>query len=369
VSPAQENRALTGLRGVAALLVCVHHLVLDLGGWPPPPATLAIETPLRALALRGYLMVDLFFVLSGFVMALAYEGWFAGRPDIETYARFLWRRFARLWPLHAFLVLLLLGAQVLDGHVLVWWRMVVANLAMVQAWDLSETLNIPSWSLSTEWGAYVLFPALAWLALRGPPARTLAAAALAMMALVVAARLGTAHPAGRRGPLDLYDNYSLLPVARCLAGFTLGLVARRAMHLRGLALRLAHPGWAAGAAALFLLGLAFGLPDWLAYPFLVLLVAALWAGGAGLSRVLAHSVPHHLGEWSYALYLVHVPLIQLWLAVGWPGPPLPAGVALLAAALAAAAALHRFLEVPARRALRGLEPNRTPFAAGQPLRG
>lgn len=355
MNPAQENRALTGLRGCAALLVCVHHLVLNLGGWPPPD-----RAPLRALALRGYLMVDLFFVLSGFVMALAYEGWFAGRFDLETYARFLWRRFARLWPLHALLVLLLLGAQVaLYGHVLVWWHMVAANLAMIQGWGLSETLNIPSWSLSTEWGAYVLFPALAWLALRGPPARTAAAAMLAMLALVVAASLGAAHPAGRRGPLDLYDNYSLLPVARCLAGFTLGLVARRAMHLRWLARRLAHPAWAAGTAALFLLGLAFGLPDWLAYPLLVLLVAALWAGSEGLSRVLAQPVPHRLGAWSYALYLVHVPLIQLWLGAGRPGPVPLAGVALLAAALASAAFLHRFFEVPARRALRRLERGRT----------
>ena len=79
-----ENRALTGLRGCAALLVCVHHLVLHIGA-PPSPA--------QAFALRGYLMVDLFFVLSGFVMALAYEGWFAGPTDPATYVRFLWRRF------------------------------------------------------------------------------------------------------------------------------------------------------------------------------------------------------------------------------------------------------------------------------------
>ncbi|MBV9749376.1 MAG: acyltransferase [Acetobacteraceae bacterium] len=359
MTSAQENRALTGLRGFAALLVCAHHLVLNLGGWPPPS-----ETPLRALALRGYLMVDLFFVLSGFVMALAYEDWFAGKFDVETYARFLWRRFARLWPLHAFLVAILLAVQVLDGHILAWWRMVVANLAMVQAWGLSETLNIPSWSLSTEWAAYMLFPALAWLALRGPPTRTIGAAGLAMTALLLAASLGAANPLGRRGPLDLYDNYSLLPLARCLAGFTLGLVARRAMRLRWLARWLAHPGWAAAAAALLLAGLAFGLADWLAYPLLVLLVAALWAGNAGLSRALAHPVPHKVGAWSYALYLVHVPLIHFWIVAGRPGPVLPAGAALLAASVAAAAVLHRIVEVPARRALRGLGRGKAKVAAG-----
>lgn len=351
----QENRALTGLRGAAALLVCIHHLVLHIGA-PPSFA--------RAFALRGYLMVDLFFVLSGFVMALAYEGWFAGGIDVESYARFLWRRFARLWPLHAFLVTVLLAAQAANGHVWVWWRMAVANFAMIQAWGLSMTLNVPSWSLSAEWGAYILFPLLSWLALRGRPARTAATAVLAVATLVLAAHLGAFQPWERRGPLDLYDNYSLLPFARCLAGFTLGLAARRAMHSAALVRRLAHPGWALGAAVPLAAGFALGMPDWLAYPLLVLLVAALWAGSAGLSRVLAQPWPHRLGIWSYALYLVHVPLIEFWEARGRPGPPFAAGVCLLVLSVAAAMILHYLVEAPARRALRRMEPGRAAIAAG-----
>ena len=357
--PESENRALTGLRGVAALLVCVHHLVLHIGA-PPSPA--------RAFALRGYLMVDLFFVLSGFVMALAYENWFAGRFRPELYVRFLWRRFARLWPLHAFLVVAMLAAQWLGGHPWVWWRMVVLNLAMMQAWGLSKTLNVPSWSLSAECAAYALFPLLSWLALRGRPARAALAALVAVAALVVAAHLGTFRPAGRRGPLDLYDNYSVLPLARCVAGFTLGLLARRAMRTAWLRRALARPGWAVGAAAILVPGFALGLPDWLAYPVLILLVAALWAGGAGLSRILARPGPHWLGAGSYALYLVHMPLIQLWEEAGRPAPPFAAGAALLAASLGAAAVLHRLVEVPARRGLRALEPARAP-AAAKPVRG
>ena len=361
-----EDRALTGLRGVAAVLVCIHHLVLHVGAGASP-------SPARAFALRGYLMVDLFFVLSGFVMALAYEGWFAGRFSVETYALFLWRRFARLWPLHAFLVVLLLAVRAISGEGLIWWRMVVANLAMVQAWGVSQTLNVPSWSLSTECAAYALFPVLSWLALRGRPGRAAVTATAAVAALAAAAHLGASQPLsqpiGRRGPLDLYDNYSVLPLARCLAGFTLGLVARRVMRAEWLQRTLARPGWAVLAAALLVPGFAFGLPDWLAYPLLVLLVAALWAGCRGLSGLLARPVPHAAGVWSYALYLVHMPLIQLWEAAGRPAPPMAAGSALLAASLAAAALLNRAVEVPARRALRGAERGRAGAAAGQPLRG
>jgi peptidoglycan/LPS O-acetylase OafA/YrhL len=358
VTRADEDRALTGLRGVAAVLVCIHHLVLHLGA-PPSPA--------RAFALRGYLMVDLFFVLSGFVMALAYEGWFAGRFSAGTYGLFLWRRFARLWPLHAVLVVLILAVRVITGEGLIWWHMVVANLAMVQAWGVSQTLNVPSWSLSTECAAYALFPILSWLALRGRPARAACTTAAAITALAVAAHLGASQPLGRRGPLDLYDNYSVLPLARCLAGFTLGLLARRAMRAERLRRTLARPGWAVLAAALLVPGLALGMPDWLAYPLLILLVTALWAGQHGLSSLLARPAPHAAGVWSYALYLVHMPLIQLWEAVGQPAPPLLAGVALLAASLATAALLNRAIEVPARRALRDMERGRAPAATGEPL--
>lgn len=357
--PEQENKALTGLRGVAALMVCVHHVVKYLG---PPPS------PAQALALRCYLMVDMFFVLSGFVMALAYEGWFAGGFRVETYARFLWRRFARLWPLHAFILVALLVEPALAGRLWAQWRVAAVNLAMVQGWGVSRTLNGPSWSLSAEWCAYAAFPVLSGLVLRGGRARAVAAAVAAAALLILAAHLGRTELGGlyrfvRRGPLDLYDNYSLLPVMRCLGGFTLGLVARRVMRSGALAEGLAHPVWAWGAGVLLAGGLAFGMPDWVAYPLLVLLVAALWAGEAGLSRLLARPGPHRLGAWSYALYLVHVPVIEHWAMLGPRVPPLAAGVALIAISLALAGVLHRVVEVPARRALRRVEPAGAAVAA------
>ncbi|MBC7799876.1 MAG: acyltransferase, partial [Gemmatimonadaceae bacterium] len=145
--------ALTGLRGAAAVLVMVHHFTLR---DPASPA------PLQTLFTHGYLAVDLFFVLSGFVMARAYGDWFRGgwRSGAGAYLTFMSRRVARLWPLHTavVLVLLLIGTPT-------WPLMVATNLLMLQAWGFSQALNTPSWSVSTEMAAYALFPLLATVAL------------------------------------------------------------------------------------------------------------------------------------------------------------------------------------------------------------
>ena len=65
-----ESRALTGLRGLAALLVAAHHASLHFTGGGTLPVV-------SGLLRRGYLGVDLFFVLSGFVMSMVYGTWFA----------------------------------------------------------------------------------------------------------------------------------------------------------------------------------------------------------------------------------------------------------------------------------------------------
>jgi len=76
------SRALTGLRGVAALVIVLHHVMLRLPDVAAGPAR------------QGYLAVDLFFVLSGFVMALGYGTWFGARQSLHEYGLFMGRRIA-----------------------------------------------------------------------------------------------------------------------------------------------------------------------------------------------------------------------------------------------------------------------------------
>lgn len=105
----REVRFLTPLRGIAALLVAVFHGLkrLENLGEAVGEHTAFFE--------RGYLWVDLFFLLSGFVLAHVYADRFAGSINLRSYLSFLRIRFARIYPLHLFaLFVYLILARVLS---------------------------------------------------------------------------------------------------------------------------------------------------------------------------------------------------------------------------------------------------------------
>ncbi len=297
----RSGTALTGLRGIAALVVVAHHILLRLG---------PVDGPLMGLELRGYLAVDVFFILSGFVLALAYGTWFAGGGTVREYADFMGRRVARVWPLHTVILAILL----LDGAVRhtgeFWPRMVLTNLLLVQGWGFSQTVITPAWSVSTELLAYAGFPLLAGLALRRGPRLAWVVAAVAVAALLLAIVASPDMP-GRRGVLDLHQNWSLLPALRCLAGFTLGMLTWRALQSRRAWAWAAHR-WAPGVAlAVLAVLLLAGAPDLGLYAVFPPLIASLFASQGPVTRLLSRGVPQAVGRGSYALYLVHYPLLGL----------------------------------------------------------
>ena len=288
---------LTGLRGIAAVSVLLYHISHN-------PAFAAWAFPLFS---RAYLCVDLFFVLSGFVISIGYYERVVRRPGAASYGDFLVNRLARVWPLH-FVVALVFLARILlnvsgEQPVALTPANIVTNLLMVQSWGWgTQALAGNSWSVSTELVAYLLFPLVAILAFsRWAWAQGLAAAGL----LVLVATLG--H--GSRGPLDVNDADSVLPVLRCLAGFSLGVIAYRLVQDPRCEKWLGgeHGFW--GAAAL--IALAFLIPRGdvvvaLAFP---LLVMACYYNGRSARALLANPVSFHLGLISYSIYLWH-PLVR-----------------------------------------------------------
>lgn len=341
LSPILNDRALTGLRGIAALMVVTHHYAL-------------LDLPSRPLwpdLYRGmYLAVDLFFVLSGYVMALAYAHWFTpGRASLLLYAEFVLRRLARLWPLHAVMTLALLASHYLSGQWTAWPKLIATNLLLVQAWGVSQSLNPPSWSISTELAAYLLFPGLVAAALHGPRVRAWLMAGLAAALLAVAVTLVPDGTQGRRGMLDIHMNWSVLPLLRCLGGFITGLLLFRVVRSPVMLRFIALP-WTGPATAILIVGMmGFRVPDLLIYPLLPLLIAALHRGRGRFPGWLASPLPHQVGVLSYALYLVHYPLLA---AVPWQLLPRELGYAsAVALSLAAAYLAHKLIELPGRPAV------------------
>ncbi|MCA1660714.1 MAG: acyltransferase [Novosphingobium sp.] len=350
--------ALSGLRGIAAWLVVLYHVRLSL--------TEIVPAEILAVLGKGYLAVDVFFVLSGFVIWLNYAdsvatgGW-------SAIGRYLWRRLARVWPLHAIVLAafvalaLLLHATGRDASAYPFSELPL-HLLMVQNWGFTSALtwNDPAWSISTEFAAYLAFPLLALTAARLPrvsPTAMLAIAGL-LGALIWALFAANGHA-------TLGADIPRLGLGRCLAEFALGCTAC-ALWRRGAG---TAAGWFGCAFGWIAGGGVLGWPETAIAPLAIFAsILALSFGHGALARRLGSGVVRWLGEVSYSTYLSHVLLFTLFklafvgadLQLGWGGL---AGY--LALVLAASAALYRWVERPAQRALNRLVPARS-GAAPQP---
>ena len=155
---APQLDALTSLRGLAAWWVVLYHTrsVLE-------PH---ISADFMAFVKNGDLAVDMFFVLSGFVMYLNYSSRI--NRSFSSVQDFLYKRFARVYPLHFFILLCFLVYVIVfvvftgefPGKYTSTYFF--QSLFLVQNWGVSDGLqwNVPAWSISTEFFAYLCFPAL-----------------------------------------------------------------------------------------------------------------------------------------------------------------------------------------------------------------
>ena len=185
---AGELRGLTGLRIVAAVWVVAFHL-----HFTPLPGVARVVELLGPLITAGALGVDLFFVISGFVIAYTYLDLLGPALRMRTTGRFVWARICRLWPAYV-LVFHLFGVWLVarwyfgsDGDIafqavqpVLSVGEYVQQLFLVQLWDNAMFDGAswvgPTWSISAEWLAYLLFPvaALVFFRLRNLPAAVLA---------------------------------------------------------------------------------------------------------------------------------------------------------------------------------------------------
>ena len=333
---------LDGLRGLAAIGVFLLHFGHAAG-------------PMRLPG--GYLAVDLFFLLSGFVLAHAYEARLKGGM---TFWAFVKARVIRLYPL--FLLGVVIGASVALAIVVryqiadeVDWHeragSFVSNLGFLPSVFHKYSpfpFNGPAWSLFYEMAASLLF---ALLAPRLGP-RALALTIAAGFALLV-------NLAFVRGTLDGGAQHSSFWQAwvRVAFSFSLGVGCYRLWRWRNLRLRAA-PLWA--AAGLMIAIFAARPGEW--KPVFEIAVAALafplilWVGASARPAGWAAKLCDKAGELSYPLYILHSPLIAaaafVWLQLDWGNVRQMAwapsvGVTLVIFAIAYAASA--FYDKPLRR--------------------
>ncbi len=356
---------LTSVRFFLALGVVLFHYQL---AWTLPPEA-------SGLLNRARLGVDVFFILSGFILTHVYlQGEAAPR-----FGPFIVARFARIYPAHLFILLAMLAmvlAADFIGIALQGGRFNVPDFLMtlflVQAWFPNQDAewNGPSWSLSAEWFAYLIFPAYAWIALRLRRRPWLIIGLAALLFVVLDAVYREVF-----GPV-LPRAEGSMGVLRILPEFLYGI----GLYYLGQGIRVSQRAalvLAVGSTGLLLVAMQYPLDDRLivlfAGPFLLAL-ALLAKSGA---RTFLSARPWlFAGEASFALYMVHIPVLMVWRNAAEKLHGLPSDyrmspwelALLLALSLAVAAFVHVAVERPGRRIIRRLFARTNPTPRPEPGR-
>ena len=363
----EQLASLTPLRGIAAMWVVIFHFCWHLPAIHPERYTGAVY--------KGYLAVDMFFVLSGFVITHVYKEGFARRVTSWRYKNFIKARVARIYPLHITALLLfaatamaeraatyalkgswdpipLVGERSLGGF--------LANLVMVQGlWARQLSWNDPSWSISLEFLAYLLFP-LSCPVLR----RTGPVGKAGIGALLIAVLAWLAYRTG-----DYFNQWNGTDaILRCLPEFLAGSLLYSAYQNGVCASWLATDGALVTVVALLALLLHISAPDLaivLLFPPLILTAVR----NRAYCAQLLNSAPFiWLGDISYSLYLLHW-FVLFVISDFVPVARLPFGIslsvvaAMIGVSVTLATISFRYIETSGRRWLRDRLGIRRPMAA------
>lgn len=379
-----EIRALTGLRIVAAVWVVLFHFRPMLGDASP-----GFRDALAPVLDCGAQGVDLFFILSGFVLTWNYLDRMGRSWAVRANLHFLWLRLARVWPvylvtLHLAAVWVIFTLHV--GHVpspeagQLTAISYVRQILLVQLWFQpyfdGSSWDGPAWSISAEWLAYLLFGLLILVIFRMKHATR----ARGLMWLAFAASLPPVVLLLASG--QFYTPWSWLPrIVTQFAAGALACAAVRRLRPTDRARRIA--GYLSVLVGVAIVGILYllhahplagvedsgGVVDVLFVP----LVISLAIGVGSLPALLSTRLMVFGGQISFCLYMVHELVHTAW---GWAVQQYELAlqdqpwkwnvVGLLAIALGAAILLYHFVEEPGRRWMRRMVDVKAASARSEP---
>ena len=303
----KEIKSLTGIRGLAAIYVIIYHWNAEIF----QKKQLVINHFLSVFVNHGYLSVDLFFVLSGFVLSLSSSARFGDHVSRDDYKSFMYKRFSRIFPLYICITILYFLLFHLGSI-----ANLIANFTLLQGITpyLNASIIPPGWSLTNEWITYLFFPFLfcfIWKMRRNAWVLILASLLLLITISIV------------RSPVFNWMNYSTLKdihgfnpiisftrgpasLLRAIAAYLLGIFAylrykknkERSVFLKFLILPLFVLCFFDKSDILIILLM----------PFLVLYITERNI----LSRFLSTKVIYFLGLISYSLYVNHYLFIKTY---------------------------------------------------------
>lgn len=338
----QYFKPLSGLRGLGAIWVTLFHVCFQ---------------SVNPLISAGYLGVDLFFLLSGFIISHVHRQDFARGYSFAEHRRFLQLRLLRIYPLHVF-VLVLFAIFVLTATNFTQQYShperfgiapFLASLFLVHNWGFGQRTvwNGPTWSLSAEWLAYLLFPLMSIAVSKIKPKYSLLTAFLALVTLesILFFTKVPMDGVGKTGLLRIIFEF----LAGCLLYRYASFDKRRSTH---------SLGW----LAIGMLVASILVPQfhYFAPISFALLIIAVVSQRGSIERILSSRPLLFLGDVSFSLYMCHGPLIQVrnWAVTQRYVGEHEALAVLVIAICLSAVFCWKYVEVPARKFGRQLMHNK-----------
>ena len=328
-NPLRGNRVsylanLTPMRGIAALLTVIFHIDLFMGN-------ALVHPSFSSVLHRMYLMVDFFFILSGFIMCYVYGNRFTGQVSKTAFKKFTVARFSRVYPLHVVTLVFTIFILFFFGRLGVPKNdilqvdnnlySVITNLLLLHSMNFHNwfTWVHASWSISTEWWAYMLFPFLV-----APFFKLKSRGRLIVCLLCFAGYFGimyfiipiltvpkelsfiTFHRSD--WSINVAYQYGFI---RCLCGFILGMMMHHA-YTDQWGKKILGNGWAMALLAIAAFTcMHFDLPDIITVLFFPFLLLSGAYGSESINNVFSARPLQRLGDWSFSIYLVHQPILFL----------------------------------------------------------
>ncbi|KXX66837.1 acyltransferase [Flammeovirga sp. SJP92] len=302
----QYISSLTALRGIAAIWIVFFHIDVctyyrDLGS--------VISRESSGILSKGYLWVDFFFILSGFIIYHIYGATFKDGLNLTKVKSFVWNRFAKIYPLHIITLLLLIGASELFGHYYPWliddsWKdyfsydALPSQIFMFNAMDSYHFLswNMPSWSIGAEWWTYILSILFLGFMSRQKLASVIITSILAFSGLCALVYLHPNHN------LDITWDYGFV---RCLFQFILGVNLYYFYSKKTGYKFLSRDNSFWVLFILIPIGFHNKFHDLFFVPIFVLLILAAAYNRGKVRDLLEFPIVKVVGEISYSIYMMH----------------------------------------------------------------
>ncbi|MVM38075.1 acyltransferase family protein [Spirosoma sp. HMF3257] len=285
----KEIKSLTGIRGVAAIYVMVYHFF----GTDNSSVNRIFHSTL--LLKHGYLSVDLFFILSGFLMCVTSENMFSKGLSFYKYFHFIKKRFSRIYPIY----FVAISIAFLFFHYNNPLSYIIALILMNVVFYKQISVLEPIWSLSAEWITYTIFPFIIYFTSKFNR-RTIIYIYPFISFLLL---LFISFKLYKLGYFRVLNVVSLNGLTRCIAEYLLGISVFYSSQ-KQISIKIIN--LIQGVAALMIILLLFVCyADILIVFAMALLIFGLSYNVGYLHDLLSEKIPYFLGLISYSIYLIH----------------------------------------------------------------